>query len=132
MISLEFSLCRAAEILTLQYLTSCDFSETSLFETSVVMFLNQSARAFNVLSSIGPLEPKFQEHRGEINGSLLLLLPNYLEYFLASAFLAKYKGEYICEELDNGSRLGEGCVTVTSANVGGKSLYIIIKSILPV
>ena len=57
MISYKFSLCRAAEILTLQNLTSCDFSETSLFETSVIMFLNLSARAFYVLSSTEPQEP---------------------------------------------------------------------------
>ena len=39
-------------------------------------------------------------------------------YFLASAFLAKYKGVYICEELDNGKQLGVGCVTLMLAKVG--------------
>ena len=47
-----------------------------------------------------------------------LAVAKYLEYFRASAFLAKYKGVYICEALDIGRRLGEGCVTVTSAKVG--------------
>ena len=44
--------------LTLQNLTRCDFSETSLFETIVVMFPNLSASAFNMLSSTAPQEPK--------------------------------------------------------------------------
>ena len=42
----------------------------------------------------------------------------YLGFVRASAFLAKYKGVHICEELDIGKQLGAACATVTSAKVG--------------